>query len=256
MSDNAMTDPLSADLRYFRTCITVMAVILVSGFVFQLSMGRSSFSAPLVVHVHAFVFMGWVAITVTQAWLAAAGNRQWHRTLGAVGLAWVCAVAVLGPLVTIEAVRTARVPFFFQPQHFLLVNPISLLAFLGVFAAALTFRRHPDWHARLQVGGFAMLMGPGIGRLIPMPLLTPWAFEVATVIPLIVPVIGMVRDQRRTGRVHPAWAWPIGLMLAALVAARLIAFSPIGDAIYSTAAAGSVAEGTDGRAFPPPPPAP
>lgn len=255
MTDSAMTSPLSSDLRFFRTCITIMAIILVSGFVFQLAMGRSSFGAPLVVHVHAFVFMGWVAITVTQAWLAAAGNRQWHRTLGTIAVAWVCAVMVLGPLVTIEAVRTARVPFFFQPQHFLLVNPLGLLGFLAVFASALAFRKSPDWHMRLQVGAFALLMGPGIGRIIPMPLLAPWAFETATIIPLVAPLIGMARDWRRSGRIHQAWLWPIAVMLAALVLARVIAFSPIGDSIYAAAAAGSVAEGTDGRAFPPPPPA-
>lgn len=256
MSEPATPQTLVADLRYFRNCISAMAVILVSGFVFQLSMGRSSFSAPLVVHAHAVVFMGWVVITVSQAWLAAAGLRQWHRTLGAVAIVWVCAMLVLGPLVTLEAVRTGRVPFFFQPQHFLLVNPLGVLGFLALFATALAFRKHPDWHGRLQVGAFTMLMGPGIGRLIPMPLLTPWAFEIATVIPLVVPLIGMVRDWRRTGRIHPAWWWPIAMMFAVLVTARVIAFSPVGDAIYSAAAAGSIAEGVDGRAFPPPPPPP
>ena len=98
-----------------------------------------------------------------------------------------------------------------------------------------------------------MLMGPGIGRIVPMPLLAPYAFEIASVIPLIVPLIGMARDRRVHGKVHPAWGWSIGVLVAVLIAARLIAFSLVGDAAYAAAAAGSQAAETDGRAFPPPP---
>lgn len=257
MSDAPLTQAQVADLRYFRNCISVMAIILVSGFVFQLAMGRSSFTAPLVVHAHAVVFMGWVVITLSQAWLAAAGARQWHRLLGGIAVVWVCAMLVLGVLVSTQAARTGRVPFFFQPQHFVLADPATLLCFLLLFGAAVASRKHPDWHMRLQVGAFTMLMGPGIGRLIPMPLLAPYAFEIASVLPLAVPAINMIRDRRIHGRIHPAWWWPIGLLVAALIVVRVIAFSPAGDAIYAAVTDGSSAAGTDGRAFPPPPgPAP
>jgi hypothetical protein len=56
--------------------VTAMALVLVAGFVLQLAMGRSSFGAPPVVHLHALVFMGWVAIVVAQAWLAAGGRSR------------------------------------------------------------------------------------------------------------------------------------------------------------------------------------
>lgn len=44
-----------------------MAIVLVAGFVTQLALGRSSLSAPPIVHAHAIIFMGWAGITVTQA---------------------------------------------------------------------------------------------------------------------------------------------------------------------------------------------
>ena len=241
------------DLTFFRAMITTMAAVLIAGFVIQLATGRSSFGAPLVVHLHAFVFMGWVAIVVTQAWLIASGRAGLHRTLGSLALAWLCAVLALGALVTLAAVRTGRVPFFFVPQHFLLVNSATLFAAAGFVVAALVLRKDHNWHPRLQIGAFMMLMGPGIGRIVPMPLLAPYAFEIASVIPLIVPWIGMARDRRVHGKVHPAWGWSIGVLVAVLIAARLIAFSPVGDAAYAAAAAGSQAAETDGRAFPPPP---
>jgi len=244
------------DRRFFRTCITAMSVVLVAGFVLQLAIGRSSFGAPLIVHLHGVAFMGWVAIIVSQAWLAAGGAVRLHRLLGGLAVAWMVALAALGPLVTIAATRTGRVPFFFQPQHLLLADPAILLGAVLLFAGAVALRKDSAWHMRLQIGSLMMLMGPGVGRILPMPFLTPYGFEIASLLPLAVPLIGMARDQRAHGRVHPAWLWSIGVLLALLIAARVVALSPAGDAIYAAATAGSSAAGSDGRAYPPPPPHP
>lgn len=245
-----------ADATFFRTFVTVMAVILVSGFVFNLAMGRSSFAAPIVVHLHAVIFMGWVGIVLLQFWLAASGSIALHRQTGRLAIVYTAAMIVLGPLVTIGAAQTGRVPFFFQPQHFVLADIFSLACFLALFAAAVAFRKQTDWHLRLQVGAFTALMGPGFGRLLPMPLLPPYAFEAAALASLIFPVIGIVRDLRVHGRAHPAWFWTIGAVVATLVLARLIGFSELGTQFYAAITAGTPMEGTDGLAFPPPPPAP
>lgn len=254
MSEISNSGTYAGDLRFFRNVVTGMAAVLVSGFVFQLAMGRSSFGAPMVVHAHAVVFMGWAGITVTQAWLADAGVRHLHRLLGNLAIIWIMAMLVLGPLVTVEAARTGRVPFFFQPQHFVLADPGILLGFFLLFSAAIFLRHRHDWHPRLQIGAFMMLMGPGIGRMLPMPLLPPYAFEAATLVPLAVPVICMVRDLRVHGRIHPAWWWSIGVLLGTLIVVRVVAFSPTGAAIYGAAVEGSAAAGSDGLAYPPPPP--
>ena len=253
MGIEASASAHTGDLRFFRACITAMAAVVVSGFVMQLAMGRSHFSAPLIVHLHAVVFMGWVAITVTQVWLATAGAARLHRLLGGLAVAWMGGMAVLGSLVTINAVRTGRVPFFLQPQHLLIADPATLLGAILLFACAVAWRKDRGWHPRLQIGAFMMLMGPGVGRILPMPFLIPYAFEVASLLPLAVPLIGMARDKRVHGTVHPAWLWSIGLLLALLIAARGIAFSPAGEALYAAATSGSSMAGSDGRAFPPPP---
>lgn len=248
-------DARNRDLRFFRTLITVMAIVLVSGFTLNVALGRSSFASPLIVHAHALVYMGWVALVVTQVWLSAAGAKGLHRALGGLMIVWALAMLIAGVQVTIAAARDLRVPFFFQPQHFILLDTAAVFGSMGLFAAAVALRGRPDWHPRLQTGAFVLLMGPGIGRLLPMPLLTPYAMDIAFGIPLVLPLIGMARDRLVHGRVHPAWGWPLGLLVIILVGVRLAAFSPAGDALYSTLVAGSRAEGTDGRAFPPPPPA-
>jgi hypothetical protein len=255
MAGATIERPVADDRRFFRNLVTTMAVILVGGFVVQLALGRSSFGAPLVVHAHAIAFMGWVSITLTQAWLAASGNLATHRKLGQLAVVWTIGLLILGPLVTIAAIQTARTPFFFQPQHFLIANPMTLIGFAGLFAAAIVMRRQFDWHARLHIGAFVMLMGPGFGRLLPMPFMTPYAFEIAGLVALVFPVFGILRDWRVHGRPHPAWLWSIAVLLAVTLLARVIAFSPVGDTLYAAVANGSMAN-ADGLAFPPPPPGP
>jgi len=256
MTGATLDFPVAGDRRFFRNLITVMAIILVAGFVVQLAMGRSSFNSPVIIHLHAFAFMAWIGITLAQTWLAAGGSLALHRKLGVLSVGWVVLLMILGPLVTIATVQTGRTPFFFQPQHFLIANPMTLIGFAGLFAAAMLLRHNREWHVRLQVGAFTMLMGPGFGRLLPMPFLPPYAFEIAGGIAIIFPLIGMLRDWRVHGRPHIAWLWSIVALLAVMLLSRVIAFSPIGDAIYAAATAGGPMAGVDGLAFPPPPPGP
>lgn len=230
-----------------------MAVVQVSGFVVQLAMGRSHFDAPLIVHMHAIAAMGWVAIFTLQAWFAAGGAKGLHRTLGVIALVWALAFVALGVLVTLNAAQTQRVPFFFQPQHFLIANPATAIGFLALVLAAVALRR-TDWHPRLHIGAFVLVMGPSFGRLLPMPLLTPYAFEIAVVAPLVFILAGAIYDFRSRGRIHPAWLVTVLVIALVVGGARLIAFSPLGASIYALATAGGPAAGLDGLAFPPPPP--
>ena len=101
-----------------------------------------------------------------------------------------------------------------------------------------------------------MLMGPGFGRLLPMPLLAPWAWEATFLCGLIFPIAGAVSDLRHSRRVHPAWAWGILTMLAAFVTIELITYSGVGKALYETVTADSAGAGVAPLGFPPPPAGP
>ena len=52
------------DGGFFLGGAIAMVLVIVAGFSIQLAMGRSSFSAPPLVHAHAVVFMGWVVIFI------------------------------------------------------------------------------------------------------------------------------------------------------------------------------------------------
>lgn len=247
---------MARDERLFLNLARGMAVVIVAGFSVQLALGRSTFASPLLVHAHAVVFMGWVVLFVLQATFATTGRMAPHRLLGWLATGWMAAMLVLGTAVTVAMVRRGQAPFFFRPQHFLVFDPVTLVTFGGLTGTAIALRRRTDWHRRLHVCGMAMLLGPGIGRLLPMPLLVPFAWEATLAGSLVVPLIGMASDKRRNGSVHPAWVWGVGAMALCLVVVEAVTYSQAGSAIYREVAKGSPGAAVAPLEFPPKPAGP
>ena len=248
-----LTDQPAASERFAVKLAIAMALTVVLGFSTQLAMGRSTFAAPPRVHIHAVVFMGWVAIFVTQSLLATRGPVALHRKLGWLATGWVGLMIVLGFVVTLAMVRNGTVPFFFAPQQFLISDPLSVLAFAAVTATAIVNRKRTDWHARLHLSAMALLIAPAFGRLLPMPLLSPYAFEAAGMATLVFPLAGMIRDRRKLGRVHPAWLYGAAAIVGNIVLFDAIAYSPLGAELYQLATAGSPGAQVPGLEFPAPP---
>jgi hypothetical protein len=248
--------PSVGDERFFLKSAILFALIIAAGFSFQLFMGRSTFASPIRVHAHALLFMGWVAIYVTQNALVAANRVDLHRRLGWIAAVWAPAMVVSGIYVTVAMVRAGTVPFFFRPVQFLVFDPVTVLAFAGLTAAAIANRRRTEWHRRLHFCGMAMLLAPAFGRLLPMPLLQPWAWEASFAATLLFPAAGAWADARRSGRVHPAWLWGISVMLAAFVVTQAITYRPIGLSLSDAVTAGYPGAAVDPLAFPPPPDTP
>lgn len=254
-----VADAVSAERRddgFFLWSAMLMALVLVAGFSVQLAAGRSSFGAPWYVHAHALVFFGWVVIYLAQTVFAARGPMRLHRLLGWVAVGWVVAMVIAGFMVIALKIRAGQAPFFFQPQHFLIANPLIVLLFAGLTAAAVHMRRRTDWHRRLHMSAMVALLGPGFGRLLPMPLLVPWSYQIANLPGLAFLAAGMIADYRRTGHVHPAWWWGLGAILGVMIGTELIVHSPLGDAIYAAVTAGSPGASVPPLEFAPPPPLP
>ena len=241
------------DERFFLLLALIMAAVLVAGFVLQLAMGRSSFGAPPIVHLHAVVFFGWVVIFVLQSALAGSGSMRLHRRLGWLATGWSVAMVAVGIALMLHVVRAGTVPFFFQPQYFLVANVLTLLGFAAATWAAVAMRRRSDWHCRLHFIGMAFLIGPAFGRLLPMPLLVPWSYQIAFGFGLVFLLVGLTGDVRRTGRGHRAWTVGVAAMGATIVAAQVIGLGPVGTAIYRSVTVGSPGAAVAPLAFAQPP---
>lgn len=220
-----------SELRFFRTMAVVMATIIVAGFAFNLAMGRSTFAVPIVYHIHALVFLGWVAIYVAQNWLIAANNIKLHRTLGVLAYVWAPLMVLMGFVIMITSLRRTGGPFFFDQNEFLFSNSMLLVLFCAMVFTALRRRRYTGWHRRLMLTAMSILTGPGLGRLLPMPLFIPNAWRIMMAVTLIFPVIGMIVDKRRNGHVHPAWWWGVGAIIAIQVVSDMIAYSTWGTSV-------------------------
>jgi hypothetical protein len=227
------------DERFFVISAVVMTLILVGGFSTQLAMGRSSFGAPLRVHIHAITFFSWTMLYLAQNLLVGRGYRDIHKRLGWLSLALIPMMIVMGTWVTVALIRAGHAPFFFQPLYFLIMDPVTVSVFAGLAVAAIAMRRRTQWHRRLMFCGMAILLGPGFGRLLPMPLMIPYAGWGVFAAIILFPLAGMIRDLRATGKVHPAWWWGAGTIVIMQISIDLITFSPLGLAIYNGVAAGS-----------------
>lgn len=252
------TIPYSSDAdrgeaRFFFIMACVMSAAIVGGFSLSIVLGRSSFGMPWQVHVHGLVFMGWVGIYLAQNTLVLQDNIALHRKLGWVAAIWLPLMVGAGLLAVTHKMRTTGAVPFFDQNQFLVSAPLSLLLFVGLTVWAIAVRRNTGWHRRLMFCGFATLTGPGLGRMLPMPLFMPNTWWIATVlIPLIFPLIGMLADKRRYGAIHPAWFWGVGLVLGTQVVADLIAYSDWGIAFTQDFVAGTPGAERPMQGFMPP----
>ena len=127
-----------------------------------------------------------------------------------------------------------------------------LWCFGGLAFWALRRQRYTGWHRRLMLCAMAILTGPGLGRILPLPLMIPHAWTITTLVTMVFPLIGMVADKRATGRVHPAYAWGLGIYATVFVLSLLLAYSEPGMAITRAVIAGTPGELRPMEAFLPP----
>lgn len=230
-----------ADTGFFMIMAALMSVTIFAGFALNLAMGRSTFSVPAVYHVHAGIFFGWVALYMAQAWSITTGRVELHKSLGRLGYIWAPVMVAMGFAIMVASMRRAGGPFFFDQNEFLVSNTMLLVLFAVLVIVALRRQRYTGWHRRLMLVAMSILTGPGLGRLLPMPLLIPNAWRIMMVVTLVWPAIGMIRDWRSDGRVHPAYLWGVGAIIAVQVVADLIAYSAFGVSLTQ-----SLLEGTPG----------
>ena len=129
------------------------------------------------------------------------------------------------------------------------VAPLIGVYVLSLLFGALVFARVSQRSSpRNCLIGAASLVATGYGALVLAHDTVP---TVAAC--MIFPLIGVVADLRRTGRVHPAWGWGIAAMLGMALATEAITYSPLGDVIYRAVVAGSPGADVPPLAFAPPP---
>ncbi|HTK71346.1 MAG TPA: hypothetical protein VL331_02455 [Croceibacterium sp.] len=198
---------------FFYMALAVLVTVL-AGFGFFFAIGASSIHSPWWVHLHALSMGSWVLLFVTQTWFVYRGNVTAHRTLGPLAVAWSGWIFCLGFVVTALDVNTHRVPPFFQPNYFLMMDWLNMIAFGGLVIAAVRMRnRSSDWHKRLMLGAMLQLIAVAWGRLI-----LPFLFDQRGIWLVMLALlayfgVAMAWDKRNRGAVHPAYYWGAGTLV-------------------------------------------
>ena len=253
MATRAFAAPAEREARFYLIMACVMAVTIIAGFTLNLSLGRSSFAVPLLVHIHAVTMMGWVGLYVLQNTLFFTRNIPLHKRLGWLSMLWLPTILVTGLAMIRYSLQTHGGPFFFAQNEFLFSNPLLLILTVALAFAAVAVRRNTGWHRRLMYCSFALLTGPGVGRLAPNPYLIPWAWWIGSVVPTLLFIgIAAVADKRRTGHVHPAWIRVGAAILVVQIVADLVAYSAWGISFTQAFVAGTPGAERPMEAFIPP----
>lgn len=118
-----------SEARFFFIMACLMAATTLGGFALMAGMGVSSFAVPWIYHVHAGVFIAWVALYVAQNSLILRGNIALHRRMGKLAVTLIPAMVLLAVTLTFMTLRILGGPPFFGQAEFLAVNLFHIAAF-------------------------------------------------------------------------------------------------------------------------------
>ena len=196
----------------------LMTVIAVVGFwpTYFGPLVRGTLSKPVLIHVHAAVFVGWLFLFLTQVVLAAAGQVKWHLRLGRLGIGYGVLLVGVG-LVTGLSRSADRVRAGHSANGLLLDVVIDMAMFSIFFGAAIALRRTPRLHRRLMTVAATMLLVAAAGRMTFLPLESMWLGVWA--LPIL---FAMAYDYRKQRVLHPVYLLGLASILVRGLAPQFI----------------------------------
>ena len=228
--------------KFYVTMALIFVAIAFGGFfaTYWLQVARGSFTGSPMLHLHGLLFSLWTLFFLSQATLVANRKLRTHRAWGLFGISLATAMLFTGLAVAIDGMRNRIDAGFGEAARAFAIVPISgIILFAVLVGAAIANTRRPEWHKRFMLVATAGIlqaalarffflaatgggpgMRPGLGP--PMPIERTMAPGVVIVLLI---VAAMVHDWRSRGRVHPAYWWSFGALLAVFAARPVIGYS-------------------------------
>lgn len=155
-----------ADRNFFLIFLIVCWIGVLMGFAPAVSKrmaGEAQYAAPLILQIHAFAFIGWLALLTIQILLVRRLRTHQHKLLGLAGF-------VLLPVMLVSGYASETFAQRFRFDHgksdfpFFIV-PIFYLVTFGILALiALSLRRNPPAHKRMILLATTVIVGAAYGR--------------------------------------------------------------------------------------------
>ncbi len=233
MTDVALdTKPVKRVGRPFYLCMALLLTAIVAfGFSHTIPFDMQSPGFPIMLVVHGIVFGTWMVLFVAQPAFIVSGAVSLHRKLGMFGVALAVAMVVMGALAVHLALQANTLPPFYPPGLFITRGIVGLVLFPGLVAAGVLNRHRAEWHKRLMLCASIVVIGPGLERALPVPIMgMGWYFIVDGIL-IVIALFGPVYDLIVRKRIHPAYFWGIGAIVAGQAIVDVIAPLPIAAAL-------------------------
>jgi len=182
---------------------------------------------PLIIHVHAVIFLAWLVLFTVQILLIRFKRLPVHKRLGMVMAGLAVVMVITGPVTALtDQHNTVNRPDV--ESSFLIVQFTNILAFAGLVTAGILLRQAPAAHKRLMLLGTLYITAPGFLRWLGDPLSNWlgngfWATWVAFYLaPNVLVLSAAAYDLATRRRVHPAivagatWAFAIQMTAVSL----------------------------------------
>lgn len=200
--------PSPKEHTFFNTMAVVMVAAIVTGFssTYLPKVMGDTVQLPRIIHVHAFVFVLWLAFFLFQVTLVLRNKITLHTRLGKWGVMFSLIMLGVGCAASLEAAKLGHrgIPGaeFPNAEGFLLLNFSSLFVFVSLTLLGWINRHNAPAHKRFMlmanVGGIAP---PGVARL---PFLAGSTPAIAIAVMAFV-LAGPVYDMIRYRKIHLAY---------------------------------------------------
>jgi hypothetical protein len=173
---------------------------------------KGSVHVPPLIHLHAVVYVTWLALFFTQVMLAATNRIRLHMRLGRWVMAYGVVLVIAGLMAAAEGfgsrLATGDV---FRAQRWLFGVLRDLVFFVPFLIAGWIYRRKPEIHKRLMILATTILVLPAVSRMsflgTPVPL---WKFMLVWPLPVY---LLMIRDFYTKRLIHPVYLIGVATML-------------------------------------------
>ena len=207
--------------RFYIGASLLMGLIAVVGFwpTYFGPLVTGTIKQPLLIHIHATVFTGWLVLFLAQAVLAATKRVSWHLRLGKIGIGYGALLVVIG--LTTGVLRSAKLPLGGQAEDLLFAATADMIVFASFFAAAVVYRRKPQVHKRLMMVAANMLLIAAVARMtfIPPPPAGLPLFLAIWFLPLM---SAMAYDWWSQRRVHLVYVIGVAAFVVRILATAVV----------------------------------
>lgn len=212
--------------RFYPQIALVLALLITIAFSRTYYFRFLSDQPPMttLVHLHGLLFTAWMVLFFVQTRLIAAHRFDLHRKLGMAAVLLAFLVFANGVATAVGSAAVERVRASGLTEQQFVVMPLTSITLFAVFIAlGVAWRRRANLHKRFMVLAMISVLGPAVGRII--PLLGVGKYAVIVQVSVVAGFLAwcLVHDWRRNQIVHPVFAigglmlilsWPLRMTLA------------------------------------------